>query len=62
VDGPEADRGELLLDGVEESAAGDVHEWQPCEQFPLAEGLDRRQVLQAALGLFSANQWLPRSG
>jgi hypothetical protein len=62
VHSPEADRGELLLDGVEEAAAGDVHERQPREQFPLAEGLDHRQVLQAGLGLFSANQWLPRSG
>jgi hypothetical protein len=35
---------------------------QPAEQFPLAEGLDHRQVLRADVGLFSANHWLPRSG
>jgi hypothetical protein len=56
VHSPEADGGQLLLHRVEEVAAGDVHEWQPRKQFPLAEGLDLRQVLQAGLLLGCLDQ------
>jgi len=47
---------------IEETAAADVHERQPRGHVPLAEGPDHRQVFQPALGLFKANQWLPRPG